>query len=291
MFEKLIPVVAPVFICAAIGYAWARSGRPFDAEMVTRLSTNIGVPALVFATLVDAGIDLAALGRMAWATTAVTALFGAVGAVALMAARIPLRSFLPAMMFPNVGNMGLPLALLGFGEGGLALAITFFTVSVVIQLTAGVAISSGTMSPRDFMRVPVLYAVAAALAFVGAGMAPPLWLLNTAKTLGAMTVPLMLLMLGVALAGLRLSNIPRAVGLTSLRFAMGLGGGLAVAWALGLDGHERAILVMQSAMPVAVFNFLFAQRYNTDPVEVAGLVMLSTLFGFAALPFLLGALM
>ncbi len=291
MLDKLIPVVAPVFICAAIGYFWARSGRRFDAEMVTRLSTNIGVPALVFATLVDAGIDLAALGRMAWAATAVTALFGATGAAVLAAARIPLRSFLPAMMFPNVGNMGLPLALLAFGEGGLALAITFFTVSVVIHLTAGIAISSGAMSPRDFVRVPVLYAVIGALAFMGMGAPPPLWILNTAKILGAMTVPLMLLMLGVALANLRLSSVPRAVGLTGLRFALGLGGGLAVAWALGLEGPERAVLVMQSAMPVAVFNFLFAQRYGTDPAEVAGLVMLSTLFGFVTLPFLLGALM
>ncbi len=291
MFEKLVPVVAPVFTCAAIGYFWAKSGRRFDAEMVVRLSANIGVPALVFATLVDTGVDLAALGRMAWAATAATALFGAVGAAALLAARIPLRSFLPSMMFPNVGNMGLPLALLAFGETGLALAITFFTVSAVMQLTVGVAISSGALSPRDFVRVPVLYAVAAALAFLGAGAPPPLWLVNTTKILGAMTVPLMLLMLGVALAGLRLSSVARAVGLTALRFVLGLGGGLVVAWAFGLEGPERAILVMQSAMPVAVFNFLFAQRYDTDPAEVAGLVMLSTLFGFATLPFLLGALM
>lgn len=291
MFEKLIPVVAPVFICAALGYFWAKSGRRFDAEMTTRLSTNIAVPALVFATLVDAGIDLAALGRMAWATAVVTALFGAAGAATLLLARIPLRSFLPAMMFPNVGNMGLPLALLAFDESGLALAITFFTVSVIIHLTAGVAISSGKVSPRDFVRVPVLYAVAAALVFMGAGIPAPAWLLNTTKILGGMTVPLMLLTLGVALAGLRLAGVARGLGLTALRFGLGLGGGLAVAWAFGLEGTERAILVLQSSMPVAVFNFLFAQRYGTDPAEVAGLVMLSTLFGLAALPFLLGALM
>ncbi len=47
------------------------------------------------------------------------------------------------------------------------------------------------------------------------------------------------------------------------------------------------MVIIQCAMPVAVFNYLFAQRFNRAPEEVAGLVVLSTLITFAALPLVL----
>ncbi|MEK7245835.1 MAG: AEC family transporter [Pseudomonadota bacterium] len=291
MFETLVAIVAPVFICAAIGYAWAKSGRRYDVEIVTVLATSISLPALVFTTLVETEIEIAALGKMVAAAVAATGLFGLVGAAVLKLARIPLRSFLPAMMFPNVGNMGLPLASLGFGEAGLALAIVFFAVSVVLHLTVGVALAAGTVSPRALVRIPALYAVAGAVVILAGGLEPPSWLLNTTRILGGMLVPLMLITLGVSLAGLRIANLGRGLGLALLRFVLGLGAGLGVAQVLGLEGTARAILILQAAMPVAVINFLFAQRYGTDPAEVAGLVVLSTLFGFATLPFLIGALL
>lgn len=291
MFETLVPIVAPVFICAAIGYVWAKSGRRYDVEIITVLATSISLPALVFTTLVETQIEIAALGIMVAATVAATGLFGLFGAAALKAARLPLRSFLPAMMFPNVGNMGLPLASLGFGEAGLALAIVFFAVSVILHLTIGVALAAGTVSPRALVRIPALYAVAGAVAFMAGGTEPPAWLLNTTRILGGMLVPLMLITLGVSLAGLRVANLGRSLGLALLRLVLGLGAGLGVAHVLGLEDTARVILMLQSAMPVAVINFLFAQRYGTDPAEVAGLVVLSTLLGFATLPFLIGALL
>ncbi|MNC14198.1 hypothetical protein D3C75_619670 [compost metagenome] len=44
---------------------------------------------------------------------------------------------------------------------------------------------------------------------------------------------------------------------------------------------------MQSAMPVAVFNYLFAVRANRSPEAVASLVLCSTLLSFVFLPLLL----
>jgi predicted permease len=40
-------------------------------------------------------------------------------------------------------------------------------------------------------------------------------------------------------------------------------------------------------MPAALFNYMLAMRYDNNPEEVAGLVITSTLFSFATLPFLL----
>ncbi len=54
--------------------------------------------------------------------------------------------------------------------------------------------------------------------------------------------------------------------------------------ALGLENLERAVLVVQSSMPVAVFNYLLAVRANREPEQVANLVMCSTLLSFVWLP-------
>jgi predicted permease len=43
---------------------------------------------------------------------------------------------------------------------------------------------------------------------------------------------------------------------------------------------------LQSSMPVAVFNYLLALRFQREPGEVVGMVLMSTLLAFALLPFI-----
>ena len=42
------------------------------------------------------------------------------------------------MMFNNCGNMGLPLAVLAFGEAGLSPMVALFTISNLLHFTLGV---------------------------------------------------------------------------------------------------------------------------------------------------------
>jgi predicted permease len=53
---------------------------------------------------------------------------------------------------------------------------------------------------------------------------------------------------------------------------------------LGLTPAERSVVVVESAMPVAIFNFLFARVYGNRPDEVAGMVLISTLLSYGSLP-------
>jgi len=291
MLASLFSIIAPVFVCAAIGFMWARSGRRFDTELVIALVSNIGAPCLVFVTLVEVAIEPAALARLALATVLAMTGFAAVGAVALKILGLSQRAFLPSIIFPNTGNMGLPLCLLAFGDVGLALAIAYFTVSAAAQFMIGPAIAAGTLSPGALARVPILYAVPAALVFTLGGLPVPEWLLNTTRLLGGMAIPLMLIALGISLASLRVGNLRHSVVLASLRLVAGFAVGLVVSAVLDLGPVERGVVVVQSTMPVAVFNFLFAQRYRTQPAEVAGLVVISTLLSFATLPALMAFLL
>jgi len=56
------------------------------------------------------------------------------------------------------------------------------------------------------------------------------------------------------------------------------------AWALGISGREREILIVFGALPPAVLNFLFAERYQQEPDRVASIVLIGHLVTLFFLP-------
>jgi hypothetical protein len=102
-----------------------------------------------------------------------------------------------------------------------------------------------------------------------------------------MAIPLQLIALGGSLAQFRIASLLRGVSLSVLRLALGYGAGFGIAELFGLEGLVRAVVILQSAMPVAVSNYLFAMVYKREPAEVAGMVLISTGMAFVTLPLLL----
>ncbi|MGQ9365660.1 AEC family transporter [Azospirillum sp. ST 5-10] len=284
-------VMAPVFVAAAVGFLWLRRNLPFDSAFVTAFVVNVATPCLVFSTLTRVpfgGDDLATVALAAIATLLLTA---AAGAAVLRLWGLELRPYLPGLIFPNGGNMGIPVCLFAFGETGLGYAIVYFTVLSVTQFVVGPAIAAGRGDLKQVLRIPLLYVVAAALAMRGFEVAVPSWLANATTLLGNAAVPLMLVSLGVALARLRGGGTGRVLALSVLRLGLGVAVGVAVACAMGLEGAMLGVVVIESAMPVAVFNYLWAQKFGNAPEEVAGMVVGSTALTFVTLPLLLAVLM
>jgi len=280
----LLGIVVPVFVCAAIGWTWAKLGRAFDSETVTGLTVQIGTPCLVFDTLTRLDLDIADFGMMAAATAATVVGFAILAAAWLYFARLDRATFLPALMFPNTGNMGLPICLFAFGDRGLALAISFFAVMVILQFTVGVAIASGRASLRMALTSPVLYSVAAALPVMAFDIEIPAAAAKTLHLLAGFTIPVMLIALGVSLAKLEVRSLGDGLAVALARLLIGFGVGTAVAWGFGLPADAAGVLILQSSMPIAVFSYLFAARYGRRPEAVAGAVLLSTILGFVGLP-------
>lgn len=287
MLAQLFDIIAPVLFCAGLGFAWKKAGAPFDSETVTAVATNIGAPCLIVATLTRLQVGLDAFGEMALAAAAALGIFMILGIVVLKLARLPNHTFLPALVFGNTGNTGLPLCLFAFGKAGLALGIAVFTVNALTQFTVGALISSGQFSVRRLVRTPVIYAVALAVGFMVADARPPVFVKNIFEVLGGITIPMMLLALGVSLADLKIDSLGRSVWLAALRLAAGFAVGLGLAELFGFDGAARGVLIIQAAMPAAVFNFLFARYYGRDAEQVAGMVVVSTLMVFVCLPLIL----
>jgi predicted permease len=287
MILTILSVIAPVFICALVGYIWVKRGLEFDTPFVSRLVLEVGAPCLIFSTFMDIDLDMAAFQNMAWAAFVAMMLFGAVGALVLYICKLDLRTWLPTQMFPNVGNMGLPLCLLAFGDEGLALSLTYFMVNVVFGFTLGMAITSGRFSFLELIKTPIFISVVITLGFLFTGSKPPMWIQDTTSLLGDLTIPLMLVAMGVSLARFQITSFRRSFALSVLRIGMGFLIGVTLAALLGMEGVARGIMILQSTMPVAVFSYLFAVRYNRSPEEVAGTVVISTLLSFVTLPALL----
>ena len=205
--------------------------------------------------------------------------------------QLDLPSYLPSLIFPLTGSMGLPVSYYAFGEEGLALAIVYFTFGAIGTFTIGAAIAAGTLSFKKLAKAPVIYAVAVAVTLQLYGTPVPEWIFNTTNLLGGIVIPAQLVALGVSLLELKTGGIARSSFLGLFRLAMGVGVGFLIADAFGLEGAARAIVIIQSAMPVAVSSYLFAQQYKRKPEEVAGMVVVSTAASFVTLPLLLLAVL
>ena len=284
---QLVEILAPVFICVGLGVAWVRTGQGYDTPMVTQLVTVIGTPAMVFYALVTANLDKGLFMQMGLAAVAANALFLLAGVVLLPLFGLSRQAFLQTITFPNIGNVGLPVCYLAFGDQGLALAIAFFVVYVAIQFTVGIAVVAGGFSFRTLLTMPVIPATIVAMLFLITDSLVPKWLLNTTDMIGDLTIPLMLFTLGVSLASLKLNNIKVAFGVASMRLLLGIVVGIGLAWVLGLQGAAAAIVILQCSLPVAVYAYLFAQLYNQRATEVAGVVVVATFMSIVSLPLML----
>ena len=291
LVAELASIVAPVFICAAIGFLWAKRGLPFDNAVITSLVYNVGGPCLILATFAKVELSAAALAEIAAASLAAYLGFAAVGVAVLRVARLRLTSYLPAVIFPLTGSMGLPVCLFALGNEGLAFALVFFAFGAIGTFTIGATIAAGSVSFGRIARSPVFYAVVLAVGLEIARIDLPRWAFNTCDLLGGIVIPAQLVALGLALSRLRVTSLGRSVALATLRLAAGAAVGWAVAEAFSLGPVASAVVILQSAMPVAVSSYLFAQMYNREPEEVAGMVLVSTILSFATLPLLLAVLL
>lgn len=287
LLQQLAAIILPVLAVPAIGFIWARSGNSFDNRFVTQLVTNIGTPALAADALTRIRVETGALVQMAGLTAICFAGFLLLGLIVLKVMKLPNHSYLPALMFPNTGNMGLPLALFAFGDEGLAFAVVYFAISITSQFTIGMTLASGSFSLSRLLRMPLIYAIVFALIVLSFGWQLPAYIGNTLQLLGGVTIPLMLLALGVSLAQLRVTRLPRNLFLSIIRLGGGAAIGFAVGHFVGASELATGVLMIQSAMPVAVFNYLFAQYYNREPADVASMVVITTALSFVTLPLLL----
>lgn len=287
MIRELFEILAPTLLAALSGWVWVRSGRQFDRKMIGDLIMMIGAPCLIFSSLVSLEVSASAMLDMAKAALLSFLVVGVVAFVFLRTLKLPSHTYLAPLLFGNQGNLGVPLCLFAFGIEGQALALVFFTIGATLQFSLGLFIWSGNVDLKELIRNPVGLSALAAAAAIGFEIPVPSALVNTTRLLGGFAIPLMLIALGVAVAEMKVTDLRRSLIMAFFRLAVGLALGFTIASWFSFSGIAKGVLVLQCAMPSAVFSHLLAQRYDRSPEQVASIVVVSTLLTAAALPFIL----
>ena len=283
----VLNITAPVFLLAAVGFAWVKMGFEYRVEFVTRLAMTLSVPCLIFAALMQTDVDPEALAALSLAAFVAYGLVMVGCFVVVKLARLDMQTYLAPLIFGNTGNLGLPLALFAFGEVGLGYAVVVFAVMAILSFTIGIWMVAGSGSLKRVVREPLVAATLLGALFLWQGWETPAFLTNTIELIGQMAIPMMLITLGVAVARLETKAMTRAAVLSVVKVFICVGAAWLAAHWFGLEPIAAAVLIVQVATPVAVTSYLLAEKYGADEQPVAGLVVASTLLSVLALPVIL----
>ncbi len=286
LVEKLLLTVFPLFLVVAIGAFYGR-WKPTDISTANRMNMDVFVPALVFSVLADKSFDMVAYQDLALASALVVLGSGVVLLPLVKLLGWNLKTFIPPMMFNNTGNMGIPLIVLAFGEAALPAAVMVFIVEMLLHFSIGLYILDHRTKLTAMLKMPVVQATILGFIFSFMGWSLPEAVAIPMDMLGQISIPLMLFTLGVRLLSVDLSD-----------WKMGITGailcplsGLLMAWLATFiwtfDPQQLAILIVFSALPPAVLNYMIAEQFNQEPTRVASIVLLGNFASVITLPLVL----
>ncbi len=271
---EIISILFPVVVIVLLGFLYAHKFEP-DMGVANGLVLRVFLPALIFDVLVGGEF---AIATYRWLIIGGILVILGSGLIAWPLGRIlkyPNRVFVPSMMFNNCGNLGLPVAVLAFGEQGLEAAIILFLISNLGHFTFGVYLFGGAVSWKSLFGNAVNITTILALTFNFTGTRLPDVLQFPITMLGQVGIPLMLFSLGVRMRRTQMEHWK--IGVVS-GLACPLAGLLFAAvavWILPLTTFQAGVLILFSALPPAVLNFLFSEQYNQQPDVVASIVLIS----------------
>jgi predicted permease len=280
---RLVAILFPIFGIVAAGYFYGRKHKP-EMAVANRLNMDVFVPAIVFSAMAGKSFEIQAYAQLALGAFLLLATCGLLAWPIARLLNVQPRTLVPPMLFNNSGNIGLPLAVLAWGEDALPAAVIMFMVENTLHFTFGAKLLDPKTRILNLWRVPVVFAAFAGLTV--ALLKIPLWqpALTAIKMLGDVSVPLLLFSLGVRMTDVSFREWKLATGAAVLRPIAGMLIAFGVVHLLGLSGQQAAMLIVFGALPPAVLNFLFAERYKQEPERVASIVLIGNLFALVSLP-------
>jgi len=286
LLERIFQVVFPLLAIVSVGYFYARRIHT-DMSVANRINMDVFLPALILSVMADKSFELELYRSLALGALMVVLGSGLLLLPLCRLIGIHPKTFLPPMMFNNSGNLGIPLAVLAFGEDALPAAVVLFLVENTLHFTVGMYMLNPRINPVSLLRIPMILAAIAGLGISSAGWVLPGVLKTFIDMLGQIAIPLMLFSLGVRMLSIDLSNWRSGLLGAILCPASGLLLALAMQPLLQLDETQYHYLLLFGALPPALLNYLVAERYNQEPQQVASIVLLSNMASLLIIPLVL----
>jgi malate permease and related proteins len=282
--ELFLNNLLPVFVVAGAGYLLGKV-TSIEPRSLSQATFFIFGPCLVFSLITGSQMEGADIARMIGFTVFIILLVGGltwlVGKAIKLERRL-LMAVILATMFMNAGNYGLSVNLFAFGEEALAHASLFFVTSAVMSYTVGVVIASmGSASlKRSFLtlfKLPVVYALILGVLTMVLGWNLPQPLERTVNLVGAASIPVMLVLLGLQVGRLEwFANYP-ALGLANgMRLVIAPALAILFSGIFGLEGPARQAGILEAGMPTAVLAVILSTEFDLEPSFMTSAVFTST---------------
>lgn len=298
LLELFLDNLLPVLLAVFAGYLVAKFLN-IDPQPLSRVTFYIFSPALLFTLLTSKNLSDGDIFKMATFTLVLLCLVGLVAWIVGRLFRFE-RKLLAAVvitsMLVNAGNFGLAVVLFGVGESALAYASVFFVIDAILAYTVGVFVvslgkASISQALKNLLRVPAIYAMFLALAFLYFSWQLPLPVERSVTLLADASIPAMLVLLGMQLKSVRLvGNVVPLVVASTIRLIFSPLLALGLALLFQLKGSFQQAAILQSAMPAAVLTTVIATEYDVVPKFVTSVVFTTTLLSIFTLTLLLAYL-
>ena len=290
--QLLIDVLGPVVLIVAVG---AVVGPRLGLEVATlsKIAYWIFGPAFVFNIFATTTLEADTALRLVAAGVAGLAAAAAVSA--LVAPAVGLRGSAASVTvmsatYGNVGNAGLAICVFALGDdaldqaGVLMVTIMFFGTLLSVWLGTRQHRSSAA-ALLEAMRAPMIVAGIVGFSLNVAGFDPPVLIDRAVATIAAGLIPTMLVSLGIQLVAVGTVRWQRSTSVVSAaKLAVAPLAAWGAAEALGLAGDDRGVVVLQSAMPPAVFCMVIAIEHGLDDERSTNDVVAVTLASLISLP-------
>jgi len=285
IYIKIFEVIFPVFFVIGVGYYLGKKNPKFDTSFITVFAGNIGTPAMIFYTVTTTGITLNIFIHYFVYALIMIGGFAFIGLILLFLLKKDLSMELPPLILPNTGNMGIPICLFAYGTQGLGIASAVASVIILFHFTLGIFLAKKKFSLDVVIKSPPVYAIIVSVIFLFFKIETPLFLENTTFLLTYATIFLVLMSLGIALTKLKFS-LKDSILLSLCRVILGPIIAFIIIYYFNLSGFAAGVLLIQSAMPSAILNYLVGSIYSPKKIvdSIASTIVVSTIMSFFTIP-------
>ena len=309
----ILRAVLPSITIALLGFLLGTldGSRELNQKTISNMVYYFFTPCLVFSSLHKRSFDFGEFAVIGGAALLLIAVMTPIAFYFKGRAGVKENGYCLPIIFMNTGNISLPIALLLFGNEGLAKAILFHMMNILILYSYGVYLVSGKTDLGQFLKIPALYATI--LGIVAATTDPQLpWLVRQGydvankgiDLLAYGAIPLLIINLGYSMSSTKWSALKDGIAGASLRIALGpllafglvfgyralgwtpTGAGLDPLVALGFRTTE-AVIVLNAAMPGPVMAYLLNVKFDNCPEKAASMLAVGTLGGIVTIPVVL----
>lgn len=303
--EPIFNVVLPVFAIILTGYACGRFHvlGPASSEAINKFVYFVALPVLLFYSM--ARVDpvqifnwpfLGAFAGGSIITTVIAILF----ARFVFKIRLAEQSIFGMLaIFGNTGYMGIPLAIIAFGEAGAlpAIVATVFQTAILIPIYAVLIeadlrgeknMKAAVEVARSLIKNPLIVSSLAGIGWSLSGFGLPTPVANFCSILSAAAGPSALFAIGLFMVGKPL--LYRFVETSSASFIKLLVHPV-ITWILfayvfDVDPLWQAVGLLMAALPVGALCFVVAQNYNIYVQRTSASILVSTIVAVLTLSIL-----